>query len=112
MVHQFVRLFTNFGVNVQGQVKTCAGHVTSVMCDNKNAAIRYLQLHDTVAALVGAEVPLVSIKLPASTAVALGDEFFRNGVKFANGIRMAFSTTDGTYTAAAAADQTTHVTYF
>jgi hypothetical protein len=67
---------------------------------NTDAALRYFQLHDVAAALVGAEVPAVVVSIPAgeSKLVTLG----RRGREFTTGITWGMSTTAATFTATGA----------
>lgn len=105
-------LFTNFGANATLNVKATPGNVFSLYCDNLNAAVRYLQLHNTATTPAGAAVPLMTFKIPATSTLVLGTEFFSQaGMNFSTGIAFAFSTTEGTYTAGAAADQFTQIQY-
>lgn len=105
-------LFTNFGANATLNVKATPGNVFSLYCDNLNAAVRYLQLHNTATTPAGAAVPLMTFKIPATSTLVLGTEFFSQaGMNFSTGIAFAFSTTEGTYTAGAAADQFTQIQF-
>jgi hypothetical protein len=106
-------LFTNFGADATKVVsKISESRVFSLSCHNINAASRYLQLHDTVTALAGTEVPLVSFLVPAGATVIIGTDWFSNeGLRFSVGITFAFSTTEGTYTAGTNTDQFTQIRY-
>lgn len=105
-------LFTNFGANATLNVKATPGNVYSLYCDNLNAAVRYLQLHNTATTPSGGAVPLMTFKIPATSTLVLGTDFFTlAGENFSTGIAFAFSTTEGTYTAGAAADQFTQIQY-
>lgn len=105
-------LFTNFGANATLNVKATPGNVYSLYCDNLNAAVRYLQLHNTATTPAGGAVPLMTFKIPATSTLVLGTDFFTlAGENFSTGIAFAFSTTEGTYTAGAAADQFTQIQY-
>ena len=105
-------LFTNFGANATLNVKATPGNVYSVYCNNLNAAVRYLQLHNTATTPAGAAVPLMTFKIPATSTLVLGTDFFSlAGENFSTGIAFAFSTTEGTYTAGAAADQFTQILF-
>lgn len=105
-------LFKDLGSNATANVKNSAGNVLSVLCQNLNAAIRYLQLHNTATTPSASAVPVISIPVPASSTTVIGTDFFNSsGINFSNGIAFAFSTTSGTYTAGTAADQMTQITY-
>lgn len=103
-------LFTNYGANATLNVKATPGNVVSVYCVNLNAAIRYLQLHNTATTPGGAAVPLMTFAIPASGSIVFGTDFFTQaGMNFSTGIAFAFSTTQGTYTAGTAGDQFTQI---
>jgi len=105
-------LFTNFGANATLNVKASTGNIKSVYCHNLNAAVRYLQLHNTATTPGGGAVPLLTFLVPATGVVVLDGQFFgENGFNFTTGIAFAFSTTEGTYTAGAAGDQFTQIMY-
>lgn len=113
-------LFTDFGANAQAQVKASPGRVFSASCENLNlAANRFLQLHNVVVALAGGEVPLLTFLIPPLSQVYVEEGFFgadgglvaTTGTNFTVGIRFAFSTTRGTFTAGAAADQFTQIRF-
>lgn len=105
-------LFKDFGSNATLNVKASSGNVTSVLCQNLNAAIRYLQLHNTATTPSGGAVPFVSIPVPGSSTVIIGQDFFTaHGINFSTGIAFAFSTTSSSYTAGSSADQMTEITY-
>lgn len=85
--------------------KASAGSVYSVSVTNRNAAVRYLQLHNTAAAPAGAAVPLASWYVPATSQLTLDNAFFTlSGLLLATGITFAMSTTSATYTAATAGE--------
>lgn len=101
-------LFTNFGANATLNVKATPGNVLSLFCQNINAAIRYIQLHNTATTPAGGAVPILSFAVPASSSLQIGKDILGElGDVFTVGIAFAFSTTAGTYTAATAADQNT-----
>lgn len=105
--------FTDFGANATLNVKASAGIVMSVICTNTNAATRYLQIHDTATTPGGGAVPIIpGIPIATGTQVRVGKDIFSEaGFYCANGIAFAFSTTQNTYTAGAAGDQSTCVFY-
>lgn len=105
-------LFTDAGANATANVKASSGVVKSVMCTNYNAAIRYLQLHNKATAASAGNVPLLPIPVyPGQTSVIDRPYFGDNGMTFSTGITFAFSTTEWTYTAGSAADQSTKISY-
>jgi len=104
--------FQNLGANATLNVKASAGVVLAVECQNLNAAIRYLQIHNTATTPSVGNVPYLSFPIPASSTRQIGADFFTaNGISLSTGIAFAFSTTSGTYTAGTAAEQMTHLIY-
>lgn len=102
--------FSNMGANATLNVKATPGSVLAFVCANLNAAVRYLQLHDTATVPAGAAVPAYSFPIAANGSIVIGADFFTTaGVAFATGIAFAFSTTAGTYTAGVATDQVTTI---
>jgi hypothetical protein len=105
-------LLTDFGATVTKNVKATPGNLFSFVCHNLNAAVRYIQFHNTATTPGGAAVPLLTFPVGVGAVLTLGPEFFTaNGLYFSTGIAYAFSTTEGTYTAGAAGDQFTQVVY-
>lgn len=106
-------LFTNKGANATLNVKASAGNILSIYCENANAAVRYIQVHNTATVPGGGAVPLLVYQVPAAVAgvsgvTAIGAEMLGlQGNNFSTGLAFAFSSTSGTYTAGAAADQNT-----
>lgn len=93
-------------------VKASAGMLFSIYCHNSNAAARYIQIHNTTTTPAGAAVPVLSFLVPAGGAVFIDSAMLgADGNYFSTGIAFAFSTTEGTYTAGAAADQYTQIMY-
>ncbi|MBP9706769.1 MAG: hypothetical protein KBD78_03945 [Oligoflexales bacterium] len=104
--------YANYGSAVTQNVKASTGNVGAIYCHNLNASIRYLQLHNTATTPAGGSVPEYSFLVPPSGVLLIDKNFFGEaGKNFSNGIAMAFSTTEGTYTAGTAADQVTFVEY-
>ena len=106
-------LFTNFGANVTLNVKASAGNVFSLYARNLNAAVRFVQLHNTATTPAGGAVPLLSFPMAVLTGEKVLDHSFfsHGGIFFSTGIAFGFSTTEGTYTAATAADHSICVLY-
>lgn len=104
--------YQNFANVLTGQVKATAGVVYSLSCHNSNAAVRYIQLFDTVTAPTSTTtVPYMSFAIPAVSQVIIGvDLFTSQGFPFTTGIYWAYSTTRDVYTAATGAEQ--HLTLF
>lgn len=105
-------VFSDFGANVTANVKASQANLYSVICYNANILPRYLQLHNTATTPSPAAVPKYTFLVPPGGQIGIGVDIFTDkGVNFPAGIAFAFSTTRNTYSAAAAADQTTHVHY-
>jgi hypothetical protein len=103
---------SNYGANVTANIKSSAGNLFAIWGDNNNAAVRYLQAHDTAGTPSGGAVPKIQIPVPAGSVVSIGESVLgAQGVHFSNGIAFAWSTTDGTYTAATATDHNTFYRY-
>ncbi len=101
--------FTNLGANATLNVKASAGSVLSCVCINTNAAVRYLQLHNTATVPADQAAPVYSFPVPpGGYGIGIGTDIFTAaGVAFSTGIAFAFSTTANTYTAGTAGEQTT-----
>lgn len=111
-------LDTNFGTLVQKTVKASAGRALSFSCRNLAGASRFLQLHDSAAVVPPVAIPLLTFLVPGMSTIIIGTDFFgesgdfvQGGVVFSTGITWAFSTTGPFFTAAAAADQFTQITF-
>lgn len=104
--------FANLGADATKNVKPTSGNVFAVVCDNANAAVRYLQLHNTATVPADQGVPVYSFRVQPASQLGVGEDIFSAaGVNFATGIAFAFSTTRDTYTAGTASDQSTVVHY-
>lgn len=102
-----------FGTSVAIAAKTSAGSIKSFYVLNTNAAARYLQIHNKASAPASTEVPVFSFYIPPTTGVVeIGTEFFgENGLFLSTGIAIGVSTTQGTFTAATAADHVVNYTF-
>lgn len=93
----------------KANIKATAGNVFSILITSINASVRYFQLHNKATAPAAADVPLVSIPIPAGAAaqpteLILDSAFFTvNGEAFSTGIGWAVSTTFATFTDSATA---------
>jgi hypothetical protein len=104
--------FVDFGSNATANIKSSAGNVFSLYCNNENSSDRYIQLHNTATTPAGGATPLYSFRVPGSGDILVGTYFFTNaGANFTTGIAFAFSTTKDTYTAGTATEQSTTVHY-
>lgn len=104
--------YSNAGTAATANIKATAGRVFSFSCYSVNAAVRYIQLHNKASAASAAEVPLFAFPVFTNTATVIGKDFFgENGAVFSTGITFAFSTTQWTYTAGTASDQSTQIEY-
>ena len=99
-------LFTNYGANLTLNVKAAAGNVYSIHAQNINAALRYIQIHNTATTPAGGAVPLVSFPIPVTGSVFIDHTMLpAGGIYCATGIAFAISTTLATYTASATANE-------
>jgi hypothetical protein len=104
------KLVADFGATVTKNAKASAGVVTAIIGDNANAAVRYLQIHNTATTPSAGAVPLISFRVATMTSILIGEDVLsENGLYCSTGIAYAWSTTAGTYTAATAADHNTQV---
>lgn len=105
-------VFNNFGADVTKNVKATAGNIFSLVCFNASIFARYIQIHNTATVPAGGAVPVFTFLVPPGGQIGIGTDIFTDkGANLSTGIAFAFSTTRNTYTAAAAADQTTTVFY-
>lgn len=99
-------LYTNFGAATKANIKASAGNVFGLTSYNKNAAGRYLMLHNKATAPAAADAGLYSFWLPIGGAVVIPATFFvGSGGYFATGIGWSVGTTDATFTDAATANE-------
>jgi hypothetical protein len=109
--------FSNNLAAVSGNAKATAGNLKSICAVNRNAALRYLQVFNLAAGPVNPNVPVFQWPLaPQGSTVPgmliVGTDFFTDGgMAFATGIAWGISTTNGTYTAATAADHDVSLGY-
>ena len=106
-------IFTNYGANLTLNVKAAAGNVYSIHAQNINAALRYVQIHNTATTPAGGAVPLVSFPIPVTGLINIDHDMLpAGGVYCSTGIAFAISTTLATYTASATANEhNTFITY-
>ncbi len=98
--------FQNLGANITLNVKATPGNVFAIQCHNTTAGTLYFLLHNTATTSSGA--PLYGVQVPPTSTVIVGEDFFGSaGMHFSTGIAFGMSTSETTYTAAAAA--TDHV---
>lgn len=99
-------LFTNYGANLTLNVKAAAGNVYSIHAQNINAALRYVQIHNTATTPAGGAVPLVSFPIPVTGLINIDHDMLpAGGLYCSTGIAFAISTTLATYTASATANE-------
>jgi hypothetical protein len=101
-----VSLDPGFGTVTAKFSKASAGTVQGFTATNANAAIRYFQLHNKATIPLATEVPLISLAVPALGSLTV--EFPGPGHTFGTGIGWAWSTTVGTFTDAATANEHTN----
>lgn len=86
---------TRFNVNSAAttnatSVRASAARLMMVVASNVNAAARYLKLYDKASApVVGTDVPLLTIPIPATGQVSV--ELGAMGLNFANGLALAIT---------------------
>lgn len=102
-------VYVNTGTQVTQNIASPA-NIYGFIAKNTNAATRYLQFHNTAGVPAGGAVPVLSFLVPAGEVLPLGKNILQ-GLHFSNGLAMAWSTTEWTYTAATAGDHTTTVFY-
>ncbi len=101
-----------FGSAATLNIKASPGNVFAFTATNTNAAVRYLQLHNTASTPAASAVPVYTFMIPIGGMVVVGNDFFTNaGAYFSTGIAVALSTAAGIYTAATAAEHYTCVHY-
>lgn len=110
-------VFTDFGQNATANAKGIPGLVVGLVATNANAAVRYLQIHNTTTTPEDQAVPLLSFAIgkgatgvPGVIAYGQGGAL-GPGVWCSAGISFGFSTTQATYTAATAADHSIHLLF-
>lgn len=106
----------DFGTVIAKSVKGSAGNVYAICVENRNAVVRYFQLHNKATIPLSTEVPILSIPIPAGTTnnpgmLILDSAWFAPSERFATGIGWAISTTLATYTAATANEHSVSMRY-
>jgi hypothetical protein len=101
-------LYTGF-TTVSGNIKGSAGNVFSLQATNRSTSV-YLQLFNTASAPSGGATPYMQFLV--TSEIIVGTDFFTTaGLNFSTGISFGFSTTNGSYTAATAANVDLMATY-
>ncbi len=96
------KLGHDFGTNVAATLRNVPAVVTGIIVANRNAALRYFQIHDKSTAPAAADVAALSIPVLPGTVLFLGaDVLGLNGFRCALGASYAWSTAGATYTAGA-----------
>jgi hypothetical protein len=115
-----VSRFQNLGALADAAVKATPGSVFSASVENVSGPAKFFQLHNKIGALVPADVPFITIAIPANSTVIIGNDFFGppfaasplvGGLFFSTGIRWGWSTSRALYTAAGAATQATQILF-
>jgi len=106
----------NLGAATTANVKASAGYVYTIYCINRNAAVRYFQLHNTATTPAGGATAQNTWAVPAGTTdnpgiLILDTAYFSPSERFATGIAWAISTAEATYAAATAGDHSVRVRY-
>lgn len=90
---------------VSGVIRAVPASLRSIKAINRNAAIRYLQIFDSISAPDSTNVPIDQFLVQATSMLTIGTDFFTlSGLTFDIGISWGFSTSAGTYTAATAGE--------
>lgn len=99
------------GAVTKRNVKASAGYVGGIYVSNRNAALRYFQIHAKATAPTGGDVALYSFEIPINGALVLdATHFGLGGDPVATGVSWAISTTNTTFTDSATASE--HNVYF
>jgi|SRR5882672_9647932 len=104
--------YENDGAATAAFIKASAGNVYSLRVTNANAAVRYIQLHNKATIPLATEVPTLKFLIPGGTAaqpgsVEIDSAYFGPSKNFPTGIGYAISTTIGTFTDSATANEHT-----
>ena len=107
-------LSTDFGVVTTKLVSRNPTYLVRVVFINRNAAVRYGNLHNRATAPVATNIPDISLPIPAGTtnnpgvlSIELGETFL-----FDVGLGWSISTTEGEFTdSATATEHTVHLWY-
>lgn len=110
--------YNNWGGSVTANVKATPGNLASFYATNTNGTLRYLHFYDTTTVPATGGTPKLSYPVAGGNGTVPGtlglgrDHYSDNGLYFGTGIAYAWSTTQGTYTAATNTDHTINVTYY
>lgn len=100
-------LYTYFaGAITKALILTGNRQVFSFTVTNRNAAARYLGLHNKATAPVAGEAPLLVFMVPAGSTLTIGNQFFTDaGINFSLGLGWSIGTTVATFTDSATASE-------
>lgn len=111
--------YSNYGGTVAAGIKTTSGNLASFYATSLNGTVRYIQFHNGTAAPATGGTPVLSFDIPPSdgtvrTSIEKGKDYFsENGLYIGTaGIAFAFSTAQGTYAPATAADHAIDVNFY
>jgi len=97
-------LGTDFGAATKKSFKTTQGNLLSLSSYNKNAAARYILVHNKASAPVAGDSALISFYMPAGATFQTPRGMFPGmGLACSTGIATSISTTDSTFTDSATA---------
>ncbi|MDI6808164.1 MAG: hypothetical protein QME66_04165 [Candidatus Eisenbacteria bacterium] len=104
--------FADLGANATANVKSSAGNVFSLWCQNENTADRFIQLHNTATTPAGGATPLYTFLISGGDQIVIGTDFFGPaGANFSTGIAFGVSTVKDSFTAATASEQSTVIMF-
>lgn len=107
-------LTANFGTVTKLLLSSIPGKLDAIVFINRNAAVRFGQLHDKATAPAATNVPVLSLPIPAGTANNPGVLSISRTVlqDFTVGIGWSISTAESVFTdAATASEHTVHAWY-
>lgn len=101
-------IFSRYQTSATNVINASASYVVCGWVHNRNAGLRYLQIFDRITTPSTGTVPIVSYPVNSTAITRLTVSDFcggsSNGLLCPTGLAWGFSSTEGTYTAGAAAD--------
>lgn len=109
--------YKDYGTVTKANITSVAANVFAVYAINRNAAVRYFQIHNKSSAPAAGETPVISLPIPAGTTnnpgiLQLDSSWFSSSERVETGLGWAISTTQSTFTdSATASDHSVHIRY-